>query len=185
MNSKYWLVIIALILPALLVLAGCGGDTTTTPTTTVSTTVTGGDNVAKAGDTVKIHYTGTLSDGTQFDSSVGRSPLEFTLGSGQVIQGFDDGVTGMKVGEKKTITIPAAQAYGEYRNDLVFDIDAAQLPATITPAVGMQLTMTQNDGTVIAVKIKAINGSAITLDANHELAGKDLTFALELVEIVK
>lgn len=141
--------------------------------------------MAKAGDTVKVHYTGTLSDGTQFDSSKGRTPLQFTIGSGQVIKGFDAGVTGMKVGEKKTITIPAAEAYGEYRDDLVFDVDKAELPASITPAVGMQLTMTQQNGSMINVKIKSVNETTLTLDANHELAGKDLTFALELVEIVK
>jgi peptidylprolyl isomerase len=169
MKNNYWLIIIALILPALVLLAGCGGNT----------------DVAKVGDTVKVHYTGTLSDNTQFDSSVGREPLQFTIGSGQVIKGFDDGVNGMKVGEKKKITIPAAQAYGEYRADLVFDISPEQLAEGVTPSIGQKLVMTQQDGTRVQVTIKAIKGNAITLDANHELAGKDLTFELELVEIVK
>jgi|WetSurMetagenome_2_1015567.scaffolds.fasta_scaffold794323_2 peptidylprolyl isomerase len=169
MKKMYLLVIIGLILPALVILSGCGGNAT----------------VAKTGDTVKVHYTGTLSDNTQFDSSVGRDPLQFTIGSGQVIKGFDDGVNGMKVGEKKKITIPAADAYGEYRDDLVFDISTAQLAEGVTPSVGLKLVMTQQDGTKVQVTIKAVNGDKITLDANHELAGKDLTFELELVEIVK
>jgi peptidylprolyl isomerase len=169
MKKITWIIMLSIILPALVLTAGCGGAAA----------------VAKAGDTVKIHYTGTLNDGTQFDSSVGKDPLEFTLGSGQVIQGFDDAVTGMKVGEKKTVTIPAAEAYGAYRDDLVFEVDKAELPATITPAVGMQLQMTQNDGTKITVTIKAINPNTLTLDANSPMAGKDLTFALELVEIEK
>ena len=168
MTNKLYLVIIGLIFPVLILMAGCGGSA-----------------VAKAGDTVKVHYTGTLVDGSQFDSSVGSDPLQFTIGAGQVIVGFDEGVTGMKVGEKKTVTIPAANAYGEYRSDLVFDIDKSQLNSTVPPAVGMQLTMTQQDGSKFNVTIKAVNETTLTLDANHELAGKDLTFELELVEIVK
>jgi peptidylprolyl isomerase len=168
MMKRYWLIVLGIMLTALILTAGCGSAT-----------------VAKAGDTVKVHYTGTLADGTQFDSSAGRDPLEFTLGAGNVIAGFDEGVTGMKVGEKKTITIPAAEAYGEYRDDMVIQINRDKLPATITPMVGMQLQMTQNDGSVITVTIKEITDTMITLDANHELAGKDLTFELELVEIVK
>jgi FKBP-type peptidyl-prolyl cis-trans isomerase 2 len=168
MKKVTWIIMLSIILPALVLTAGCGGAA-----------------VAKSGDTVKVHYTGTLNDGTQFDSSVGKDPLEFTLGSGQVIQGFDDAVTGMKVGEKKTVTILAADAYGAYRDDLVFEVDKAKLPATITPTVGMQLQMTQNDGTKATVTIKAINPNTLTLDANSPMAGKDLTFALELVEIEK
>lgn len=141
--------------------------------------------MAKTGDTVKVQYTGTLADGTQFDSSVGRDPLEFTLGEGKVIAGFDAAVTGMKVGEEKTVTIPAAEAYGEYRDDLVFTIDRTKLPESITPEVGMQLQMSQSNGTVITVTIKEITDTTLLLDANHSLAGKDLTFKLKLVEIVK
>jgi FKBP-type peptidyl-prolyl cis-trans isomerase 2 len=169
--KKTYLIILSAILAGLMLVMGCGGGD--------------GAAVAKAGDTVKVNYTGTLKDGTQFDSSVGRDPLQFTLGSGQVIKGFDDAVTGMKVGEKKTVTIPAAQAYGAYRNDLVFEVDKAKLPSTITPVVGMQLQTTQQDGSVMTVTIKSINATTITLDANSPMAGKDLTFALELVEIVK
>jgi peptidylprolyl isomerase len=168
MKKSVWFIMLSIILPALVLTAGCGGAAV----------------VAKAGDTVKVHYTGTLSDGKQFDSSVGKTPLQFTIGAGQVITGFDKAVTGMKVGEKKTVTIPAAEAYGAYRSDLVFEIDKSKLPSTITPAVGMQLQMSQQDGTKIAVTIKSINANTITMDANHALAGKDLTFALELVEIV-
>jgi len=165
--NKYWMIALLLVLPALLLTAGCGGTA-----------------VAKAGDTVKVHYTGTLADGKQFDSSVGKEPLEFTLGSSQVIAGFDKGVTGMKAGEKKTVTIPAAEAYGLYRDDLVFTIERSQLPTNITPAVGMRLQMLQQDGSNAVVTIKELTNATVTLDANHELAGKDLTFELELVEIV-
>jgi peptidylprolyl isomerase len=166
--KKYYPVILGIILTALLLTAGCGGAA-----------------VAKSGDTVKVHYTGTLIDGTQFDSSVGGEPLQFTIGSGQVIAGFDKGVTGMKVGEKKTITIAAADAYGEYRDDLVFEVEKSDLQLSVTPQVGMQLTMTQANGTKVNVTVKAITDTTITLDANAPLAGNDLTFALELVEIVK
>ncbi len=165
--KKYCLVVLAMILPVLLLTAGCGGAA-----------------VAKAGDTVKVHYTGTLADGKQFDSSVGKDPLEFTLGAGQVIAGFDEAVTGMKVGEKKTVTIPADKAY-KYDDSLVFEVDKSQLPATITPAVGMQLTMTQQDGSEVSLTVKAVSETTVTLDANLPVAGKDLTFELELVEIVK
>ena len=167
--KKLGLILLCLALPVLVLAAGCGGGT----------------QVAKAGDTVKVDYTGTLSDGTQFDSSKGKSPLEFTIGSNQVIKGFDDAVTGMKVGQTKKVTIPAADAYGTYRNDLVFQVDKSRLPSTITPAVGMQLQMTQTDGSKITVTIKAISDTTVTMDANAPLAGKDLTFEITLVEIEK
>lgn len=138
---------------------------------------------AKAGDTVKIHYTGTLTDGTQFDSSAGREPLEFTLGSGQVIPGFDDGVTGMNVGESKTIHIPAAQAYGDKREDMLITVNRAQVPEDIEVQLGMGLTLQGPDGRPTNVKVVDITEETLTLDANHQLAGEDLTFALELVAI--
>lgn len=138
---------------------------------------------AKSGDTVRIHYTGTLSDGTQFDSSAGRDPLEFQLGSGQVIKGFDEGVTGMTVGEKKTVNIPCEDAYGPANDAMKQDVPREQIPAEIPLEVGLMLQMQGPDGQVLPVKVVNITDEAVTLDANHELAGKDLTFALELVSI--
>lgn len=140
---------------------------------------------AKTGDTVQVQYTGKLADGTVFDSSVGKDPLQFKLGSGQVIPGFDKAVTGMRVGEKKTITILAADAYGERRDDLVGEVSLTQLPSDITPQVGMQLQTTQKDGSIMVVTItKVTDNTSVTIDANHPLAGKDLTFELELVKIL-
>lgn len=139
---------------------------------------------AKTGDTVKVHYTGTLDDGTQFDSSAGREPLEFRLGTGQVIQGFDDGVTGMAIGEKKTVNIPAAEAYGEQRPEMMLDINRAEVPADIELELGMKLMMQGQNGQPMPVTVAALSEESVTLDANHELAGKALTFELELVEII-
>ncbi|GAA6163406.1 peptidylprolyl isomerase [Pelagimonas sp. KU-00592-HH] len=140
-------------------------------------------SVAKSGDKVRIHYTGTLSDGSVFDSSEGREPLEFTLGSGQVIPGFDAGVTGMSVGEKKTVEIPCDQAYGPSHPEAIQDVPREQIPAEIPLEVGLQLQMQAPTGQVVPVTVVKITEEAVTLDANHALAGKDLTFALELVEI--
>ena len=140
---------------------------------------------AKTGDTVQVQYTGKLSDGTVFDSSVGKDPLEFKLGSGQIIAGFDKAVTGMRVGENKTVTIPAAEAYGERRADLVMEVPMSQLPGNVTPQVGMQLQSTQKDGSTIVVTItKVTDNTSVTIDANHPLAGQDLTFDLELLKIL-
>jgi peptidylprolyl isomerase len=168
MKKTCYLIILAAVLAITVFTAGCGGAA-----------------VAKKGDVVKVHYTGKLTDGTQFDSSVGGEPLQFAVGGGQMIAGFDAAIPGMKAGEKKTVTIPAAQAYGEYDETLVFEVDRSQLPGNINPQVGMQLQMTQNTGNVIVVTIKKLNETTVTMDANHELAGKDLVFELELVEIVK
>lgn len=140
-------------------------------------------STAKSGDKVRIHYTGTLSDGSVFDSSEGRDPLEFTLGSGQVIPGFDTGVTGMEVGEKKTIEIPCDQAYGASNPEAIQDVPRDQIPAEIPVEVGLQLQMQSPQGQVIPVTVIKVTDDAVTLDANHMLAGKDLTFALELVSI--
>lgn len=139
---------------------------------------------AKAGDTVQVHYTGTLTDGTVFDSSVGSDPLEFTVGAGQVISGFDQAVIGLDVGESKKTTIPAAQAYGDYRNELVFTVQKAQLPEGFAPTIGDQYQMTQPDGQAIVVSVKDISDTGVTLDANHPLAGRDLTFDIQLVAVV-
>lgn len=138
---------------------------------------------AKANDKVKIHYKGTLSNGEVFDSSEGREPLEFTLGSGQVIPGFDAGVTGMAIDESKTINIPAAEAYGEPNPQLVQQVEKTQLPAEIKPEVGMQLMSQSPDGQQIPLVITEVEEATITVDANHPLAGKDLTFELTLVGI--
>ena len=140
-------------------------------------------SAAKAGDKVRIHYTGTLNDGSTFDSSAGRDPLEFTVGSGQVIPGFDTAVTGMAVGEKKTVTIPADQAYGQPDPRAVQVIPRDNIPVDIPLEVGLQLQASGPDGQVMVVTVKEITETEVTLDANHRLAGEDLTFALELVEI--
>lgn len=135
------------------------------------------------GKTVKIHYTGTLDDGTQFDSSAGREPLEFEMGAGRVIPGFEKGVADMEVGEKKTIHIPAAEAYGEYREDLVIQLERSQLPEGLEPEIGMTLQMQGPQGQPIPVYITSIEETTITINANHQLAGKDLNFELELIEV--
>lgn len=138
---------------------------------------------AKSGDTVRIHYTGTLADGSVFDSSEGRDPLEFQLGSGQVIPGFDTGVTGMAVGEKKTIHIPCADAYGDVNPQAMQAVPRADIPDHIPLDLGTQLQMQAPNGQVVMVTVAEVTDETVTLDANHPLAGKDLTFALELVEI--
>jgi len=137
----------------------------------------------KAGDTVKVHYHGRLTDGTTFDSSEGREPLEFKVGSGQVIKGFDDGVTGMEVGEKKTINIPVEQAYGAKNEEMVVNFPRANFPEDLNPEVGMQLNMTNGSGQVIPVVIVEVGEEEVILDANHPLAGQELIFDLELVSI--
>lgn len=139
---------------------------------------------AKPGDTVKIHYTGKLDDGTVFDSSVNREPLEFTLNAGQVIPGFDQAVLGMTPGESKTETIPMDQAYGPHRPEMVLQVDRQQMPPNLEPEVGQQLQVQSPQGQAIPVMITEVTDSKITLDANHPLAGEDLTFEIELVEIV-
>jgi peptidylprolyl isomerase len=138
---------------------------------------------ATKGDSVKIHYTGTLNDGTVFDSSAGREPLGFTLGSGQVIAGFDEAVLGMSHGESKKVTIPADKAYGEYKKELVMPVPKNQVPAEINPEVGQKLQLQGPNGQPMMVVVVAINDDHIMLDANPPLAGKELTFEIELVEI--
>ena len=139
---------------------------------------------AKAGDKISVHYTGKLTDGTLFDSSAERDPLEFEIGSGMVIKGFDEGVTGMIVGEKKTVHIPAAEAYGDMNPDYLAIFNKAEIPSDIPYEVGMQLNMHQDgSGQVMPVTVVEVTDTTITLDANHPLAGKDLIFDLELVSI--
>ena len=141
-------------------------------------------SLAKSGDTVRIHYTGTLSDGTQFDSSAGRDPLEFALGGGQVIPGFDSAVDGMSIGDSKTVTIAADDAYGPRHEQLVQEVPRSALPEDMEPEVGMHLQSQSPDGQVMNLVITEVAESSITLDANHPLSGQELTFAIELVEIV-
>ena len=138
---------------------------------------------AKSGDTVKIHYTGTLEDGTEFDSSAGREPLEFAIGSGQVIPGFDNAVDGMTVGDNQTVTIPAGEAYGERHDQLIQEVPKTALPEDMKPEVGMQLQSQGPDGQIMNLLVTAVEVESITVDGNHPLAGQALTFAIELVEI--
>lgn len=138
---------------------------------------------AKKGDTVKVHYTGTLNDGSIFDSSVEREPLEFELGGGNMIAGFDAAVHGMKIGDKKTANIPAAEAYGEKREDMMVPVPLDQVPADLNPQPGQQLSVQQQDGSAIPVVVVEVQETQIILDANHPLAGQDLTFEIELVAI--
>ncbi len=140
-------------------------------------------STAKTGDTVRVHYTGSFDDGTIFDSSVGGTPLEFTVGSGQVIPGFDVMVTGMATGDRKTQRIPASEAYGERMDGLVFTVSKSQMPDHLVPEVGQMLSISHPSGETIPVTITGVSETELTLDANHELAGRDLTFEIELVEI--
>lgn len=139
----------------------------------------------KTGDTIKVHYHGKLTDGTTFDSSEGREPLEFEVGSGSVIAGFDNGVTGMQVGQKKTINIPVDEAYGQKQEDLFMEFPLDRFPADMKPEVGMQLNMSNGAGQDFPVIIAEVHDDTVVLDANHPLSGEDLTFDLELVEIVQ
>jgi len=140
----------------------------------------------KDGDTVKVHYTGTLTEEeTVFDSSQDREPLEFTLGEGKLIPGFEKAVVGMEEGDETTVEIESGDAYGQRREDLELEVAKSDLPDNIEPEVGMQLQMQQQeDGQAIPVQITAVEDELVKLDANHPLAGKDLTFDIELIEIV-
>ncbi|MEL7053059.1 MAG: peptidylprolyl isomerase [Cyanobacteria bacterium J06588_5] len=139
---------------------------------------------AKSGDKVKVHYTGTLNNGQVFDSSKERDPLEFTLGTGMVIAGFDAAVTGLEPGETVTKTIPVNEAYGPYQEEMVADIEKQNIPADFELEVGQRLQMQTPSGEAMAVTITDMKEGVVTLDGNHPLAGQDLTFELELVEIV-
>lgn len=139
---------------------------------------------AKKGDIVQIHYTGKLDDGTIFDTSRERHPLRFTIGSGQVITGFDQAVTGMNIGESRTTKIPADLAYGPRRDDMITTMNRSQLPPEAIPQKGQRLELTQPDDKVILVTITDVTDTTLTIDANHPLAGKALTFDIELLGIV-
>jgi FKBP-type peptidyl-prolyl cis-trans isomerase 2 len=138
---------------------------------------------AKGGNTVKVHYTGKLDDGTVFDSSRERGPLEFTIGKGQLIKGFEDTVVGMSLGENRTVNIPQEEAYGPHKEELVIKVERSMIPESIELAKGLCLNVRQPDGGVMDVIVKEIFEDTVTLDANHPLAGKTLNFEIELVEI--
>ncbi len=176
MKIKRIILISVIILTAVLVF-GCGGGETT-PTATSSEPA-----VAQDGDTVAVHYIGTLEDGTKFDSSYDRGqPLEFVLGAGNMISGFENAVRGMQVGEVKTVTLPPEEAYGPYREDLVQTFSRDELPEGLDPQVGDTLRL-QVSGQTIAVPVVAVTATDITLDLNPPLAGKALTFEIELISI--
>jgi FKBP-type peptidyl-prolyl cis-trans isomerase 2 len=137
----------------------------------------------KENNTVKVHYTGKLSDGQVFDSSEGKEPLEFTLGQGRLIPGFEKGLMDMKLNEKKTVTIAKEEAYGEVNQDLIQEVQKSELPQEITPEVGMGLVSKSSDGQEMNLQVIEVREESIVLDGNHPLAGKDLTFDLEVVEI--
>lgn len=137
----------------------------------------------KSGDTVRIHYVGTLIDGNQFDSSQGREPLEFVVGSGQIIPGLDQALPGMSVGDTKTVNVPATEAYGQADPNARQSIPREQIPADIPVEIGTQLQMQTRDGRTVGVTVIEATDESVVLDANHPLAGKDLTFAIELVSI--
>ena len=170
---KKWLSVLAIAIFCLALVIGvaCGG---------------GGEEgtaQAKDGDTVKVHYTCKLEDGTVVESSIGRDPLQFTIGEGRLIPGFEQAVVGMSPGESKTVEIPADEAYGPYREELVLVVDRDQFPPDLQPEIGQQLEMRQEDGQIIVVTVIDVSESSVTLDANHPLVGKDLTFDIQLVEI--
>jgi len=168
MTKKSYTALVSMILLVVMLVTGCSSAI----------------QQAKTGDTVKVHYTGRLQDGTVFDTSVGSEPLEFTLGQGQVIPGFEQAVIGMQVGESKTVTIPVDQAYGPRRDDMIMVVERDRLPKGLEPQVGMQLQMNQGDGGIMIVTITEVSETTIKIDANHPLAGQNLTFDIEMVEIM-
>ena len=139
---------------------------------------------AQNGDKVRVHYTGTLDNGEVFDTSYEREPLEFVIGEGKLIPGFEKAVEGMEVGEKKKIKIPYQEAYGEKRNELLLEVPKSELPEGLTPQIGMQFQLNTPSGGTIIAELTEIKDDTVILDANHPLAEKDLNFEIELVEIV-
>ena len=138
----------------------------------------------KTGDTVRIHYNGTLADGSAFDSSQGRDPLEFTVGSGQIIPGLDKALPGMSVGDTKVVEVPAAEAYGDHQPEGLQQIPREQVPENVPLDPGTRLQVQTPDGRTLPVTVTEVTEEVVVLDANHPLAGQDLTFDIELVEIV-
>lgn len=140
-------------------------------------------SVAKQGDVVHVHYTGKLTSGETFDSSEGREPLSFTVGGGQVILGFDEAVQGMQIGESKEVKIPAQEAYGERREELIQTVPRELVQLGVEPEVGLQIEMHRQDGSVVPLIISNVDATSITVDANHPLAGEELHFTIQLMEI--
>jgi peptidylprolyl isomerase len=138
---------------------------------------------AERGDTVKIHYTGRFDDGTVFDSSRDREPLQFTTGRGRLIKGFENSVIGMSVGETKTVKIPPEEAYGARRDNLVIKRERSKFPPSMEPEVGLLLNVRHQDGSMLEVTVTEVTEDLVTLDGNHPLAGKNLTFEIELVDV--
>lgn len=138
---------------------------------------------AKIGDKVKVHYEGSLADGTVFDSSRNREPFEFTLGENRVIEGFENAVVGMEVGDKKRVTVPPEEGYGLHRQELVIIVPRDRLPEDIEASIGMVLELHSDDGRTMSARIAELDEESVTLDANHPLAGETLTFEIELMEI--
>jgi peptidylprolyl isomerase len=138
---------------------------------------------AKQGDTVRVHYTGKLTSGEQFDSSAGREPLEFEVGAGMMIKGFDEAVVGMAIGDKKTITLQPTDAYGERHEEMIIEFPRTNFPDDMTPEAGMQLMMNNNAGQQFPVTITEVREEVVVLDGNHMLAGKELVFDIEMMEI--
>ena len=167
-KKGYVVLLISLLLGIVLLGAGCSGTAK-----------------AKSGDTVKVDYTLKLSDGTVYDTSIGKTPFEFTLGQNQAIAGFEKAVIGMKVGQSKTVTIPAAEGYGARNESLVVTIDKSQLPQDLVPTVGLQLQATNTDGSTSIFTITQVDDTTVTVDGNSPLAGKDLTFEIKLLQIEK
>ena len=169
-----------------LVFAGCGTQSSELETPSSSPILAPEATItveAKDGNTVKVHYTGTLEDGTVFDSSVDREPPEVTLGAGEMITGFEEAIRGMKVGQSKTVTIPADKAYGPHLTSRLLVIEREQLPENLNPKVGQRFQMLQTEGPTILVIVAEVFETFIVVDANHPLAGQDLTFEIELVDI--
>jgi FKBP-type peptidyl-prolyl cis-trans isomerase 2 len=138
---------------------------------------------AKSGDKVQVQYVGKLNDGSKFDETSQEKPLEFTIGDGQIIEGFEEAIVGMEEGEEKSVTIPVDKAYGERRPDLVLKVEKERLPENLDPQVGEQLQIPQNEGNPVVVTVTEVTDNDITIDANHPLAGQDLTFDLKLVGV--
>lgn len=139
---------------------------------------------AKLGDTVRVHYRGSLADGSVFDSSEGSEPLEFTIGKRQVLAGFEQAVIGMREGDIRTVTIPPDRAYGPHDKELMVDVLRAEVPPGLDPRVGQQFEVEQDGKTPLVVRVAAMTDTSLTLDANHPLAGEALTFRIEFVRLL-